>query len=72
MSIKQLRLAWPAYDPKLPGIERSYPDNMGYEVVSVTGSVAYKPGQFVSQAEASDLCEMTGVWRVTMVPRSTE
>ena len=42
-----------------------------YRVKKVVGSTSYSPGAILTKAEVDDLCEMTGIWTVTIEPISS-
>lgn len=67
--MKQLKLSWPAYDPKIESVTERQ-EKRGYSIEQVVGDTGYKPGDFLTVAHVRDLCEMTGVWKITMVKRA--
>jgi hypothetical protein len=43
-----------------------------YEVIEVRNSVLYHPGQILKKEEVRDLCEMTGMWTISIVKGEKE
>ena len=42
-----------------------------YRVKKVVGSTSYSPGDLLGKDSVDDLCEMTGIWTVTIEPSSS-
>ena len=62
-----LKLDFPHYDPAITNVEeRLKPKHLLYRVVQVTGTVDYGPDQLLSREHVSDLCAMSGKFKIVV------
>jgi len=67
--IIQLKLSFPHYNEQVDLAERHDRKNLLYRVEEVVGSVQYVPGDKLTRDEVSDLCEMTGRFKIIVLKR---
>jgi hypothetical protein len=62
---RQLVLYYPKYKHEGDDGHRLPQPIIGYGVATIKNSTSYTPGQFLTKAEVTDLCEIAG-WDVTV------